>query len=499
MMSLFSKSFKALRLVAATALLPLLASCQWMTEDYDVETDVSDALQYINVTISVSAGNDPVTRAYPAGGEYGDGSEKGIDERENKVNNITLIFYEDNAADLGINTTSDDVTVACVKRYAVRPFDAATDKPNSHTHKTGEDTDFQGREVLYTTGNQKLKETSLTIGKTYKVLVVANVDAIDVKVGDKIKDVREKVTSSVYTGSGVGIDASNFVMTSESEASVTLNNPTVETEGSENRFIYYFNCIHMERLAARIDYCTKGATYDATYGGYKYAGTGGAFFVVTKVTPFNLYNEQEFLFKRVQDGWTSPITTTWLGDESTTNYVVDPNTANKDNTNAFSYLSPIAENMTSLSDYAQFTRVMSAVQSIEGALITDGNSEKNVIIGYPRENTLMPTSYLQQYATGIAFEVTYYASASATPVTNVYYHYLRHQGELSSSDDTYTAERWGDLDANADGDDNPMKCGIVRNNIYRVSIEGINPTEGTIKITIEEKHWRHVDNPVIYI
>lgn len=497
MMSLFSKSFKALRLVAATALLPLLASCQWMTEDYDVETDVSDALQYINVTISVSAGNDPVTRAYPAGGEYGDGSEKGIDERENKVNNITLIFYEDNAADLGINTNGEDVTVACVKRYVVRPFDEATDKPNSHTHKTGEDANFQGREVLYTTGNQKLKETSLTIGKTYKVLVVANVDAIDVKVGDKIKDVREKVTSSVYTGSGVGIDASNFVMTSESEASVTLNNPTVETEGSENRFIYYFNCIHMERLAARIDYCTKGSNYDATYGGYKYSATGEAFFVVTKVTPFNLYNEQEYIFKRVQDAWPA-TSTTYLGDESTSNYVVDPNTANKNNTNTFSYLSPIAENMTSSAAHTQFTQVMSAVQSTEGALITDGNSEKNVIIGYPRENTLMPSSYLKQYATGIAFEVKYYASASATPVTNVYYHYLRHQGELNASG-PYTAKRWSDLEDDADGQDKPMKCGIVRNNIYRVSIESINPTEGTIKIRIEEKHWRHVDNPVIYI
>ena len=44
-----------------------------------------------------------------------------------------------------------------------------------------------------------------------------------------------------------------------------------------------------------------------------------------------------------------------------------------------------------------------------------------------------------------------------------------------------------------------MNFGIVRNNIYRVSIEGMDAQEGTIKIKIEEKHWRHVDNPVIYI
>ena len=44
-----------------------------------------------------------------------------------------------------------------------------------------------------------------------------------------------------------------------------------------------------------------------------------------------------------------------------------------------------------------------------------------------------------------------------------------------------------------------MNYGIVRNNIYRVTIEQINVVLGTIKIKLEEKHWRHVDNPTIYI
>jgi hypothetical protein len=44
-----------------------------------------------------------------------------------------------------------------------------------------------------------------------------------------------------------------------------------------------------------------------------------------------------------------------------------------------------------------------------------------------------------------------------------------------------------------------MNYGIVRNNIYRVKIEGFTPLEGVLKVTIEEKHWRHVDNPTIYM
>jgi hypothetical protein len=44
-----------------------------------------------------------------------------------------------------------------------------------------------------------------------------------------------------------------------------------------------------------------------------------------------------------------------------------------------------------------------------------------------------------------------------------------------------------------------MNHGIVRNNIYRVSIESFSAVEGTITLKVEEEKWRHVDNPPIYI
>ena len=482
-MSILSQSVKFIRKAVALMLLPLLASsCQLVTDD-DYETDNGTAKQYINITISVSADNLSFTRA-PQGGEYGDGVVNSI-ARENLVNNITLIFYQDNT---GINTTSDDAVVACVKSYAVRPFTEG-DLPNSHTHKTGEPTDMQSNEVLYTTGNQKLEETPLEVGQSYKVLVVANAN-VDVFVGEPIKEVREKVLSSIYTGNGSGINATNFVMTSENDATMTLSNPTVDTSSGENRFVYYFDCIHIERMAARIDYCTSGAIYDATYGGYVYSGeTENDFYVVTKVTPFNLYNENEYLFKRVQDAWPATATT-YLGNESTSNYVTDPNTANKDNSQTFSYLSPIAQDMNN-----EYTQVMSSLS--DGQTITSGGFN-NVIIAYPRENTLMPSSHLKKYATGLAFEVKYYPNATATPTTRVYYHYLRHQGELSTG--SYQAKQWADLSDTETGSSTvSMNHGIVRNNIYRVSIESFSTVEGTITLKIEEEKWRHVDNPTIYI
>ena len=498
MMSIVSKSILILRKAAALMLLPLLAwSCQLVTDDFDDETaNISNATQYINITISVSASESPVTRANePKGGEYGDGVVKSEIDRENNVNNITLIFYKDNT---GINTASDETEVVSVQRYVVRRM-KDNEKPSPHTtHKSTEPTGYAAQEILYTTGNQKLEGTLLEKDQTYKVLVVANA-FVDVKVGDKMKTngsivgLRDKVIGNVFTGTGIGEDATDFVMTSETDATVTLTDPDVEITSNETSIIYYLDCIHIERLAARIDFDPEGGEYynnttDDSKSGYKYIVSGGNIFVVTKVIPFNLYNESEYLFKRVQDAWSGTITTTYLGDETmdntpkANNYVVDPHTAEKNNTNTYSYLSPIAQSMSDT-----YTQTMNSEANKNGGIIT---------LCYTKENTLMPTSYLKKYATGIAFEGDYYqGSVEGTPEHRVYYHYIRHQGEQSTE---YEAKQWNELsDTEASAADTPMNIGIVRNNIYRISIKGEG--QGTLKIQVQETKWRHVDNPTIYI
>ena len=493
MVSIRSKSIQLVRKAAAYMLLPLLAcSCQLVTGDYDDSDFGTDVSQYINITISVSADNNPVTRG-PEGGEYGDGVERGIDPRENKVNNITLIFFKD---DNGINTTSDETEVAFVKKYDVHEV-APGELPDYHTHKTTEPYSVRSNEILYTTGDQKLSETLLEAGEIYKVLVVANAD-VSISAGDKIKTVgesigvRDKLIGTLYNGTGLGVNATDFVMTSEGDVSVALVNPTVKKE--QNKAIYYFDCIHMERLAARIDYCTKGATYDDNYKGYKYTMGSGSFLVVTKVTPFNIYNEQEYLFKRVQDAWPATATT-YLGDETKTNYVVDPKTADKlNNETTISYVNPISALLSSSNSYAQ---VMEDVH--ETSAITDGDGT-SIIIAYPRENTLRPESSLKQYATGIAFETKYYASSLATPVTRTYYHFLRHQGE-STSGSTYQATELTATNLENDvatcGSLPPMNYGIVRNNIYRVDISGFSDMGLTIKIKV--KKWDLFTHAPIYM
>lgn len=487
-------------LLMALTVLPAVTSCY----NYDEEdVSYSDAsANYINVTISVSASDNAFTRAMPNGGEYGDETLKG-DNRENEVKNITLIFYQDAT---GINTTSDESEVVSVQRYVVRPV-TDSDKltaNDEHGHKVTEPgSDYYGKEVLYTTGNQKLEGTGLVKGETYKMLVVANASYVDVNVGDKIKTngtnigLRDKVIDNVFTGTGIGTNATDFVMVSETDAEVTLDEPDdIETTSNETSLIYYFPCIHIERLAARIDFDTTGGSYyenpaDNTKSGYKY-NMGGDIFVLTSVTPFNLYNENEYLFKRVQNAWPATATT-YLGDETTeahttltkvaNNYVVDPHTAEKNNENSFTYLSPIAQYISTGNPY---TYSMATQQT------------SPITICYAKENTLMPTSQLKQYATGIAFEGYYYHGtlADSNPEHRVYYHYIRHQGDKIETE-TYKAKQWNELSDDEVSANIPMNIGIVRNNIYRISIKGDG--EGTLKVEVQETKWRHVDNPVIYI
>lgn len=464
-------------LLIALLVLPATTSCY----DYgpEVVRGTSDS-NYINVTVTVSTSVSPTTRG-PQGGENGDGREEGIETRETAVSGVTLLFFRQA---VGINA-SEDAAESTKIDYAAHY--------EVHVDPNPQNVNCVPGEVYYTTGDQQLN-VAIKTDKQYHMLVVANVDLTnDIVLGTTtLKDVRDMVLSSVYTGSGKGAAASNFIMSSEEDAIINFTNATYD-ENTNHRTFKLTN-VHLERLSARIDYCTKGSDFDETLGGFKYeVGTTGDYFVVKKVTPFNLYNENEYLFKRVQDNWSDNATVSYLGNETLTNYVLDPNTGLKDNTSdhAFTYLSPIAQNMNNA-----YTQTMSSLSNDQK--FTDSNNDLNIIIAYPKENTLMPSSSLMLYATGIAFEGVYHDAVTDTDITRVYYHFLRHQGEKTTG--SYQAKQWADLSTGDTCGSSPaMNFGVVRNNIYRISIEGINSLEGTITLKIEEKHWRHVDNPVIYI
>ena len=535
-MSLFSKSFKAFLMVVATALLPMLASCQLITEDYDDEISDNSASRYINITVSVSASNEPVTRANPTGGETGDGLEKGLD-RENAVDNITLIFYKDDA---GINTIDANTKVAFFATYPVTKNDNYN---GTHNHNlddenvgwTGDDNhqESNDNEVIYSTGDQKLDENAINVTKTYHAIVVANapsalLSAITVN-ETSIAQVRDMVVSTVYNGTGVGTDAQKFVMSSERDATVTFTNKKIDEQ--KNTITYYFECIHIERLAARIDFWAKTKDPDeptptyipAEYNANTYDHEGYIYnvgpkdteekqdhFVLTSITPFNVMNGNEYLLKR-----TNNQTNPYLAKETTSNWVLDPYTALKNAAAHPDYLvstlTSVKDNMANDYNIVLSTRQTASTETTEGTKFSieeNGVTADNIIIGYPKENTLTANATpLYYYATGLAFE-GYYYSKNATKDTNgkytggerkVFYHYLRHQGDQDAAYSALTDET---LDTDTKCPASPaMNFGIVRNNIYRVCIESITPVDDDIKVTllIKVKKWDKFVHEPIYM
>ena len=488
-MTIRTLKYDLLKLLTALVLLPMATACGLVRDDYDIDEKPSGT-RYINLTLYVNSDGRSVTRA-PQGGENGDGREAGL-AYENQVSGITVILYK------GTGIDDPQAKVDFVKYFPVTLITRA-DPGTPYSYDAA--VTYQP-EARYTTGDQVVAEDEIDFKGIYHALIIANQNISGVcPKGTMISDIRDLTVENVYANTTPTNpwNAQQFVMTSERDATINFSSISPHTkDGNENEMVYeVLQPLLIERLSARIDYCTKGATYDASLGGYKYT-SGDDVYVVTNVTPFNLYNGDEYLFKHVQSDWTSDATITYLGDESLVNYVVDPNTANKDNgdTNQPEYLSELDDFLNTTSPYKQN---MVSVQST--SLFTESDGSVNVIIAYPKENTLMPGSYLMKYATGLAFEVNYYPGGTSNdPEKRVYYHYLRHQGELSTG--SYQAWQWNDDEKDEEetsSSNEPivsMNYGIVRNNIYRVSV---GFTQERINVYIKVKKWDPFAHEVIYM
>lgn len=510
-------------LLMALLVLPALTSCYDVGDECEVLQN-SDNVNYINVTVAVSTSNSAMTRANrPQGGENGDGREKGIETRENEVDGVTLIFFRDREGSVGTpginatNSNAESTIIDYVNYYEVHL--------DENYHNNG---NCIPGEVHYTTDDQPLSP-NIDPKKSYHMLVVANADLrTQISAGSStLKDVRDLQRSLVYTGTGsnigIGSNAEKFVMTSEKDVIIDFSNSIYDKE--QNRSTFKLDNVHIERMAARIDYWAKGAT--KTTGTYFYKPNDMAqaksvdgyvydiarndgntdHFVLTRIVPFNMNmgNGLEYFFKRTNDE--SP----YLADESTTNWVIDPYTSLKNATSSETWTSSFSWMVNPMANYVEGVETPYAPARLGTSAGTDGlvsvtlasetaqdvGGYDDIILAYPKENTLAQGSLLFYYATGLAFEGYYYHSGyTTTSERRVYYHYLRHQGESSNA---YQALQLSTLDKTATCGSSPaMNYGVVRNNIYRVDITGFNEKDA-MNLQIKVKKWDKFEHEVIYM
>ena len=489
----------------------LLTACQF-EDSTDCPKEENVAASYINLTIAVS-NSDSHSRTregeLPTGGENGDGREAGF-ERENAVTGITLILYHSD--DDGINTTSDpSPTLDFVRFFPVTKVNETLTNPY---------------EAYYTTGDQPVGKPNLDFSGNYHAIVIANqmLPSSIIEGTSKLSDLLDLTTTIIYSGNATQPASScgNFVMTSEKDNTINFSTATkTEDTAGDKHYDLSGQPLVIERMAARIDfwsansngYKTNEDNAAYTIPGYEYPVVGSSEdkFVVTGIVPFNLVNGNttygvEYLLKRICTDISSALTTTsYLADETTTSYVLDPNTMDKAGSTTPALTSSlegvytlISSGLENTTNNPYYHSIASMHESATASSTID--NKENVVVCYPMENTLLPSaSKLYYHATGIAIVGYYYQGGTGTGKRYVYLGYMRHQGNAASYDVSPSTSPLGTTDMMPNSP--AMNFGVVRNNIYRVSINSvtITPDAPRLKIKIEEEKWRHVDNPIIYI
>lgn len=440
----------------ALLLVMSFASCASDTTS-DLPLPSKDMKAYLQVKVTVEGSGD--TRASrattgPQGGEGGDGRETGTNP-ENEVNSLAVLLYESDKDDL-----SDD--------------NAIIDYVYTFTNLKKATTPTSGIDATYTTVPKEID--AAIVGKNYHVIVIANADDMTSSCkGKKISEVRDLQMSKVCTRDADITKFSNFIMSSEKDATIDFTKEGSETDP-------YLVDVNIERLAARID-IIPNATFDGTSHGYYYNvmdGTnviGG--FKLESVTPTKVMTKGEYLIKRVSSDKTVS-SVTYFGEEkmdattkASTNYVVCPWT--KDRTGL-----TLAEAEGPTSFY-----------NVKKTTSTGTIADASYILDYVMENTT--TDNAETYSTGLIFKGKYYEpsewdTANKQPTTGAtgtekeYTYTLRHSDPSGSGT---TAD--------------PMHFGVVRNNIYQVKVDGVEGKSKGIKLTIHVVPWAHYDHgEVIY-
>ena len=428
----------------ALLLVMSFASCASDTTS-DLPLPNKDMKAYLQVKVTVEGSGD--TRASratkgPQGGEEGDGRETGLDN-ENEVNSLTVLLYKSDKDDL-----SEDATIDYVYTFT----------------GLNKETTSSGKDATYTTVPREIDAS--IVGKNYHVIVIANADDMTSRCKGKISEVRDLQMSKVCTRDADITNFSNFIMSSKTDAKIDFTKEGSETDP------YVVN-VDIERLAARID-IIPNATFDGTSQGYYYDVKDGANviggFKLESVTPSKVLTKGEYLIKRVSsDAAVSAVTYFGLeakdADNKATNYVVCPWTK----TRAGLTLAE-AEGPASLYNVKETTSTSTAVK------------EASYILDYVMENTT--TDNAEANSTGLVFKGKYYElsdwdTANKQPKagksgTDKYYTYtIRHSDPTGIGSKT-----------------DPMYYGIVRNNIYRVRIDGITGKgPDGMKVTLHVRKW----------
>ena len=444
---------------------------------------------FLSVSVNVAGEDSETTRAAdytfesnPNGGENGNGGKQG-ETYEQTVSNMSMLFFHSERTDL----TDDETRIEKVIYFPT---------VNAVDHRT----------IAVEVDPKFLKDSNL------RFLIIANAGDLSDYRGRKLSEVRdqlitnvfERTTDAKYLESGDLDGYSAFVMSSYDQSSLEIKSGT-GTE--EDPFIISHS---IERLAARIDIMPHVNRYQLDSEGlnckYCYNVTQGTDiiggFVLEYVRPYNMMDSKEYVFKRTAKN-VSLEDLQYLGKETedasknSTNYVVDPTSTYKSKA-SYRYPKNTVEYWAK-DTYDDFYKTHNAGKTHTFSKSTKATSSAKVynpetafyILDYVKENTSFDNN--EQYATGLVFKGKYYDISDWVVATDAE---IKAGGSSHPKDGavgTYKAYTYVIRHSDPTGSgttSDPMHYGIVRNNIYRVRIDGITGKgPDGLKVTLSVRKW----------
>lgn len=522
-------------IIPTLTMLGVLTACSDYEDALNYQSYGRDSL-YVELTFDFERAGT-VTRAVPNGGEEGDGWEYAR-ENENKLHNFT-VFVIGSGAD--INSAAN--TPFFGSRYFSDEEVARVDSFRENLNLKDYDPAIYKDVLTYSFSIPIIASRDEINPLVFRFIVVANAGDLTATyhtVGALREGIPEKTWTEPTEENAL---PTRFVMCNENDEYYASGT------GEEDDPVRLH--VTVERLAARIDFLPTGS--EVTSDGLRYSiGTATdplAYLYVDRLAIMNGCQKPSFFVKRVADD-INGTNLVYLGDETpaprgiATNFVIDPYSTQKTEANRTN-----TEFLTNLYGDSRIGNVATMLSSDASLMPTITNTNSTVILGYVNENTFAKESTFSEYATGVIFQCRY------APVAHYYTAYDADSDVLTSG--TYTLgstfymtepntsaidetqrfyfENQVDAEAyaekhfckvvtytngvcyyvtylrhsnNVEVIHDTMEFGIVRNNIYRMTLK---PTTGPgtpnietrepeeLKARIYVRKWYSVEHPIIYI
>ena len=483
-----------------------LMSC---SEHHSDEANDDSRNPSVYLTLQINTASDDTRAGGPSGGESGDGTEDGINN-ESKIERLVLFFFRaDQATSVDDRSNAENVPV-------IMEFCENVSVINQSSQTTW--------------NTQPIELKNLEGGREYFMAAVANAYHFQFADIRTLKDLQDYEFTAGHWNDAADITAySRFIMTSRyrtpedmEAAKVTLNfgndyyNPATAT-------------LTMERLAARIDIIPvngRNATWNNN-GYYVYTPTGTSDAVyLTGLQLINKYNQGSYLLKHLADATAegeidytkiSLIGTEKMVNGVQTNYVVDPRTSLKTGLKYPSW-------------YDNYYNMPFGWKPVEQR--TAGNY---YILDYTQENTVSREHQEHLYQlTSLSLQCTYvpkdyvpgktfyvYRDATYSNTADLVWaintpgvteeNVLQTEGvDIYENGVCYYTYPIRHSDLNNSNVNDIMKYGIVRNNIYRITINSFSgigtstpvlplPITQNVNITLWVMPWNVVQNPEIIL